>query len=113
MTAAADPSPPSNNPTPPAGNTTPITTPPPKVPDTKITKGPAKSSKATTAKFKFTATVAGSSFECKLDNGKWAKCKSPQTYKKLKPGKHTFQVRAVAAGLKDPSPAKYKFTVKS
>jgi CSLREA domain-containing protein len=97
----------------PPTTTTPITQPAPKVPDTRITKGPVKTSQATTAKFKFTATVAGSSFECKLDNGKWAKCGSPKTYKKLKPGKHTFQVRAVAAGLKDPSPAKFKFTVKS
>lgn len=51
-------------------------------------------------------------FECKLDGGKWAKCKSPTTYKKLKPGKHTFRVRAKANPLTGPV-TKYQFTVKS
>jgi CSLREA domain-containing protein len=99
---------------PPETNNPPGSTPPAKTaPDTKITKKPKKSSKATTATFKFKAVpAAGVSFECKLDRAKWAKCKSPKTYKKLKPGKHTFQVRAVAAGLKDPTPAKFSFTVK-
>jgi hypothetical protein len=99
-----------------AGGSTPVTTsaPPAKVaPKVTITKGPAKSSKATTAKFRFTATPAtGAKFECKLDSAKWAKCTSPKTYKKLKPGKHTFQVRAVAGGLTGPA-TKFKFTVKA
>jgi hypothetical protein len=97
------------------GGSTPVTTsaPPAKVaPKVTITKGPAKSSKATTAKFKFTATPAtGAKFECKLDNAKWAKCTSPKTYKKLKPGKHTVQARATAGGLTGPA-TKFKFTVK-
>ena len=60
----------------------------------------------------FKATnVSGAKFECKLDTSKWASCKSPKTYKKLKPGKHTFQVRAKAAGLTG-SVAKFSFTVK-
>jgi hypothetical protein len=82
-------------------------------PKVTITKGPAKSSKSTTAKFKFkfTATAAaGAKFECKLDAAKWAKCKSPKTYKKLKPGRHTFQVRAIAGGLTGAA-AKFKFTI--
>ena len=52
---------------------------------------PQAESKSTTAKFKFTSDVSGSSFECKLDKGKFAKCSSPKTYKKLKPGKHVFK----------------------
>ncbi|HEY6145577.1 MAG TPA: right-handed parallel beta-helix repeat-containing protein [Solirubrobacterales bacterium] len=88
--------------------------PPPVVPDTKITKAPKAKSSATTAKFKFTSTVAGSGFECKLDKGKFKKCRSPKTYKKLKPGKHVFKVRAVGpTGLVDATPAKRKFTVLS
>ncbi len=84
----------------------------PPVPNTKIKKGPKAKSTATTAKFKFTSTVAGSSFQCKLDKGKFKKCKSPKTYKKLKPGKHSFQVRAVGpTGLVDKTPAKRKFTI--
>jgi hypothetical protein len=85
----------------------------PTTPGVKITKGPKKSSKATTAKFKFAATpAAGATFECKLDSAKWAKCKPPMTYKRLKPGKHTFQVRASVPGAPTSKPAKFQFTVK-
>ena len=84
----------------------------PPAPDTKITKAPKSKSTSTTAKFKFKSTVSPSTFECKLDKGKFKKCRSPKTYKKLKPGKHVFKVRAVnSAGVKDPTPAKRKFTV--
>jgi CSLREA domain-containing protein len=86
----------------------------PTTPTVKITKGPKKSSKSTTAKFKFAATpAAGATFECKLDGKKWAKCKPPKTYKGLKPGKHTFQVRASVPGAPASKPAKSQFTVKS
>jgi CSLREA domain-containing protein len=86
--------------------------PPAVVPQTTIKKGPKAKSTATTAKFKFSSTVAGSSFQCKLDKGKFKKCKSPKTYKKLKPGKHVFKVRAAGpTGLVDQSPAKRTFTV--
>jgi hypothetical protein len=101
--------------------TTTAQTPPPPVvtaqpaptkPKVKITKGPEKTSAATTATFRFKAEpAAGATFECKLDAAKWASCKSPKTYKMLKPGKHTFQVRAKANGLTGAA-AKSKFTVK-
>ncbi|MGN6275152.1 MAG: hypothetical protein ACTHNP_04365 [Solirubrobacterales bacterium] len=81
------------------------------VPDTKIVKGPPAKTHKTTAKFKFTSTEAGSTFECKLDRKPFKKCSSPKTYKKLKPGKHVFQVRASKGGKADPTPAKRKFTV--
>ncbi len=83
------------------------------VPDTKIVKGPPKKTSKTTVTFKFKSTLGGSSFECKLDKGKFKKCRSPKTYKKLKPGKHVFQVRAAKGGVGDPTPAKRKFTVLS
>jgi CSLREA domain-containing protein len=83
------------------------------VPDTKIVKGPPKKTSKTTVSFKFKATVGGSTFECKLDKGKFKKCSSPKKYKKLKPGKHVFKVRAVKGGKVDPTPAKRKFTVVS
>jgi CSLREA domain-containing protein len=89
----------------------PIPAPAPTKPKVKTVTGPKKGSASTTAKFKFSATSAGATFECKLDAGKWAKCKSPKAYKKLKPGKHTFQVRAAASGLKGPA-TKFQFTVK-
>jgi hypothetical protein len=97
------------------GGSTPATTnaPPAMVaPKVTITKGPKKSSKSTTAKFTFRATPAtGAKFQCKLDNARWASCRSPKTYKKLKPRSHTFQVRATASGVTG-SAAKLKFTVR-
>jgi hypothetical protein len=94
-----------------ASNPPPVTA--PTKPKVKILSGPKKSSTATTAKFKFKAEpAAGAKFACKLDGAKWAKCSSPKTYKKLKPGKHTFQVRAIASGLTGAA-TKFKFTVKS
>jgi nitrous oxidase accessory protein NosD len=84
----------------------------PKPPKVKITKHPVKTSKSTIATFKFMAIpAAGARFQCKLDAAKWASCRSPKTYKHLKPRKHTFQVRATASGLTGPA-AKFKFTVK-
>jgi hypothetical protein len=81
-------------------------------PDTKILKAPPKKTKKTTAKFKFSSTEAGSTFECKLDKKPFKPCASPKKYKKLKPGKHVFKVRAIdKAGNVDPTPAKRKFTV--
>jgi hypothetical protein len=63
------------------------------VPVTKITKGPKGKAKTRTATFKFRSDEPGSTFECKLDQGKWRRCSSPKTYRKLKPGKHVFRVR--------------------
>jgi hypothetical protein len=89
----------------------PISTPAPKAPKVKIVAGPKKNSTGTTAKFKFKAEPAArAKFECKLDNGKWAKCSSPKTYRKLTAAKHTFRVRATASGLTGAA-AKYQFTV--
>jgi hypothetical protein len=81
-------------------------------PDTKIVKGPPKKTHKRTAKFKFTATEAGSTFQCKMDRKPFKPCSSPKKYKKLRPGKHVFQVRAIdSSGNVDPTPAKRKFTV--
>jgi len=79
--------------------------------DTQILKGPKAKTHATTVKFKFTASEKGAKFECKLDRKKFKPCKSPKTYKKLKPGKHVFKVRAVKGKTVDPTPAKRKFKV--
>jgi hypothetical protein len=82
-------------------------------PKVKITAGPKKTTEATGAKFKFKATnVSGARFECKLDGGKWASCRSPKAYSGLKPGKHTFKVRAKANGLTGAAVTS-KFTIKS
>ena len=85
--------------------------PTPPAPKVKITKGPKKSSKSTSAKFTFKATPAGAKFQCKLDAAKWSSCRSPRTYKNLKPRRHTFRVRAIAAALTGPATT-FTFTVK-
>jgi CSLREA domain-containing protein len=83
-------------------------------PQTKIVKGPKAKTHARKVKFKFTSSEAGSTFKCKLDKKPVKSCKSPKTYKKLKPGKHLFKVWAIdKAGNKDPTPAKRKFKVLS
>ena len=82
-----------------------------KVPETRITKGPKGKIHSTTAKFKFFSPEKGAKFECKLDRKKFKPCKSPKTYKKLKPGKHVFKVRAVKGKQVDPTPAKRRFKV--
>jgi hypothetical protein len=80
-------------------------------PKTTITKGPKAQTTSTTAKFKFKSNEAGSKFKCKLDKGKFKGCRSPKTYKKLKPGKHVFKVRATDKAGNVGKPAKKKFTI--
>jgi len=86
--------------------------PDPVPPDTMINGKPAKKTKAKTATFKFISSLAGSTFECRLDKAGWSGCKSPKKLKKLKPGKHTFKVRAIKGDLFDATPASYSWNVK-
>ncbi len=102
------PPPPSNTSPPPPGPT-PDTT----KPKVTIKKAPKAKSTSTTAKFVFSSNESGSKFQCKLDNGKFANCKSPKTYKKLKPGKHVFKVKAIDAAGNVSSVVTRKFTVSS
>jgi CSLREA domain-containing protein len=79
--------------------------------DTVILKGPKGKVHKTTVKFKFSSNEKGAKFECRLDRKKFKPCKSPKTYKKLKPGKHVFKVRAVKGKDVDATPAKRKFKI--
>jgi hypothetical protein len=102
-------------------------TPPPAplkaTPQTQIDKGPKKivktSHKLAKVTFGFTSSIAGGAFECALTKAKKGKkparphfktCKSPKHFN-LKPGNYRFSVRAVNAGLTDPSPATRGFRV--
>lgn len=81
-------------------------------PETIITSGPKGKIHATTVKFRFSSDMPGSTFECKLDQKPFKKCKSPKRYRGLKPGRHVFKVRATdTKGTVDPVPAKRKFRV--
>jgi hypothetical protein len=81
-------------------------------PDTSITSSPPDPTSDPSASFDFSASEAGSSFECSLDGAAFAACTSPQDYGGLAPGSHAFEVRATdPAGHTDPSPASYSWTV--
>ncbi|WP_028067088.1 beta strand repeat-containing protein [Solirubrobacter soli] len=79
-------------------------------PDTTITSGPSGTIGVTSAAFSFDSPDAGATFECALDGG-FTPCTSPKSYSGLSEGAHTFSVRAVSAGVTDPTPATRTFTV--
>jgi hypothetical protein len=80
---------------------------------TKLAKHPRKKTTMRKAKFTFTSDQPGVHFECKLDKAAFKPCRSPYK-RKVKPGRHSFQVRAVnPAGIADPTPAVYRWRVSS
>jgi len=80
-------------------------------PETKVDKSRFRIA-ARTATFWFSASEATQGFLCRLDKGDFKPCGSPRTYKRLKPGKHAFRVKAVdAAGNVDSSAAVAKFKI--
>ncbi|HEU0022380.1 MAG TPA: VCBS repeat-containing protein [Dehalococcoidia bacterium] len=81
-------------------------------PETSLDSGPPSATADTTASFSFSSSEAGSSFECRLDNGPLTSCSSPESYTGLMGGAHTFQVVATnAAGNPDPTPASHTWSV--
>jgi parallel beta-helix repeat protein len=81
-------------------------------PQTRITKGPPGRTHKRTAKFRFVSSEAGSTFQCRIDRRRFRTCRSPKRYRRLKPGKHVFRVRAIdPAGNVDPTPAVRRFRV--
>lgn len=84
---------------------------PPPTPDTSITSTPPNPDNATTPTFQFTSTIAGSTFQCKLDAGNFSACTSPRQVTLAGEGEHTFQVVATAAGQTDQTPASYTWTL--
>lgn len=87
-------------------------------PQTTITKAPKKLKaksrrKPAKAKFEFSSSLPGATFECSLDGAAPKPCSSPASLK-VRKGTHTFAVAAIAGGEKDPSPATatFKVTVK-
>jgi plastocyanin len=86
--------------------------PPPAVaPNTTITLKPKAKTKDRTPTFKFKSSVAGATYECKLDGKALKSCRSPLTTKPLSYAKHTLKVAAIVGGLKDSSPAVASFKV--
>jgi subtilisin family serine protease len=83
-------------------------------PNTTITGRPPSPTRLKTATFRFTSTQAGSTFQCRHMLGPWTACASPKTYTGLKPGLHTFRVRAIDPALNmDPTPAVVTWRVRA
>ncbi len=88
-------------------------------PSVEITKGPKKRTAKRKATFKFegadNVTDPGDLvIECALDENsdeKFKPCTSPQTYKRLKPGRHQFFVRATDEADNMSEPVKYGWKV--
>jgi Concanavalin A-like lectin/glucanases superfamily len=79
-------------------------------PATEITGGPGDTTSAI-AVFLFSAPGAAG-FSCRLDDGAWRPCSSPESYTGLSPGRHHFEVRAVdEAGNEDATPATHDWQV--
>ncbi len=83
----------------------------PVAPGTRIARFKLRHRRAT-VRFVAFGTAEPVTFECKLDRRPFRACRSPKTLKHLRSGRHAFRVRAVAAGLTDPTPAVRKFKVK-
>ncbi len=87
-------------------------------PTVTIGKGPKRRTSTPTAKFEFAADEAGVSFGCKLKGAgvakrfrKYKDCSSPRTYRRLRPGKKKFQVRAIDPAGNVGAPAKLSWKV--
>ncbi|HEY0640073.1 MAG TPA: DNRLRE domain-containing protein [Pseudonocardiaceae bacterium] len=91
-------------------------TPPPDTtaPETTVVTGPPATTPDTTASITFTASEAGSTFVCSLDDAAYAACTSPVSLTGLAVGAHQFRVIATdAAGNADATAAAHSWTVES
>jgi hypothetical protein len=79
-------------------------------PKTFLDKHPRHRTHNRKVKFAFSSDVAKAHFQCLFAQG-WAKCRSPHIFRHLKPGRYKFKARAVASGVKDPTPASWVFKV--
>lgn len=74
-------------------------------PETQITAGPVGDViTGARLEYKFTSPAAGATFECRVDTAAFAACTSPHAITALA-GPHTLEVRALAGGEVDPTPA--------
>jgi Bacterial TSP3 repeat len=81
-------------------------------PNTSIISSPPSTTASTSARFGFSSSESGSSFQCSLDSAPSSGCSSLKSYSALGLGPHTFSVAATdAAGNTDPSPATSSWTV--
>ncbi|MEA2166732.1 MAG: large repetitive protein, partial [Solirubrobacteraceae bacterium] len=81
--------------------------------DTRIIDKPAATTYIRSARLTFDATVANSTFDCRIDGGAWIPgCRTPFDTGSLADGRHTFDVRATTAdGAVDLTPATWTWTI--
>jgi hypothetical protein len=85
-------------------------------PETTITRAPHRrvrtKKRRKRAKFRFTSSLPGSTFECSVDGDPFDACQSPFRTR-VRRGRHTFEVRAVhPVFLTDPTPDEHRWKVK-
>ncbi len=81
-------------------------------PATTLTMMPPAADNSTMVTFEFTSNEMNVAFECSIDNGAFAGCKSGDTFGPIGDGAHAFAVRARdRAGNVDASPAIHAWTV--
>jgi Tol biopolymer transport system component len=83
-------------------------------PETVITFGPSFKTRKHRPVFRFDDSTGqpGSRFVCRIDRHRWRSCDSPRKLRRLRPGRHTFRVRAInALGVSDPHPDRRTFKV--
>lgn len=81
-------------------------------PDTTIVTAPSSPTNDATGDFTFSATIAGSVFECSVDGGPFMACPATFATAALPDGMHTLAVRArVPGGMTDPTPAMHAWIV--
>lgn len=93
----------------------PVVTPPPAADTTAPDSGIVgkKKQRGHRARFTLTSTEEGSTFECRLDRGKFAPCDAQFRSRRLNLGRHTLFVRATdAAGNTEAAPTAKKFKLK-
>ena len=80
-------------------------------PQTRIVRGPRRVTRDRTPTFRFRSNRRRATFLCKIDRRRFQRCRSPKTFRRLRPGRHVFRVKARAGGRTDPSPAVYRFRI--
>lgn len=81
-------------------------------PHTTITMQPPVRTDSAYARFSFSSSKPGSTFQCQIDRNASAACTDPMEYPVLTAGPHTFLVMATdTVGNTDPAPARYSWTI--
>jgi glucose/arabinose dehydrogenase len=84
----------------------------PPIPAATISTHPAKQTKSSVAHFTFFSSQAGNGFLCRLDSGPLKACRSPRTFRHLKPRRHSFIVIPVAPDGSAGDLARFSWRVK-